>query len=43
MSGSQDDHTADELLTELAGKLDYKTYLRLEQLLSAQRPLNRIA
>ncbi len=28
-----------ELLTELAGKLDYKTYLKLEQLLSAQRPL----
>ncbi|MDQ3365212.1 MAG: tryptophan 2,3-dioxygenase family protein [Myxococcota bacterium] len=38
MSGSQDAHTA-ELLTELAGKLDYKTYLKLEQLLSAQRPL----
>ncbi len=34
MSGSKDDDTAD-----LAGKLDYKTYLRLEQLLSVQRPL----
>ncbi len=33
-----DDDTP-ELLTELAGKLDYKTYLRLEQLLSVQRPL----
>jgi tryptophan 2,3-dioxygenase len=39
MSGSQDDHTADDLHTELAGKLDYKTYLGLDQLLSAQRPL----
>ncbi|MBA3463671.1 MAG: tryptophan 2,3-dioxygenase [Deltaproteobacteria bacterium] len=38
MSGSQDDSTAD-LQTDLAGKLDYTTYLRLEQLLSAQRPL----
>ncbi|MBL9020349.1 MAG: tryptophan 2,3-dioxygenase [Myxococcales bacterium] len=38
MSGSDDDSTG-ELLTELAGKLDYATYLRLEQLLSAQRPL----
>ncbi len=38
MSGSHDDPTG-ELLTELAGKLDYKTYLRLELLLSAQRPL----
>jgi tryptophan 2,3-dioxygenase len=39
MSGSHDDGTA-ELFTELAGKLDYKTYLRLDQLLSAQRPLS---
>src|SRR5215210_2809481 len=39
MSGSKDDDTA-ELLTELAGKLDYKTYLRLDQLLAAQRPLS---
>src|SRR6478609_1732344 len=39
MSGPDDDHTA-EPLTDLAGKLDYKTYLRLEQLLSAQRPLS---
>ena len=38
MSGSDDDSTG-ELLTELAGKLDYATYLRLEQLLTAQRPL----
>ncbi|MBA3453957.1 MAG: tryptophan 2,3-dioxygenase [Deltaproteobacteria bacterium] len=38
MSGSHDDDTA-ELHTELAGKLDYTTYLRLDQLLSAQRPL----
>ncbi len=35
MSGAHDD-----LLTELAGKLDYATYLRLEQLLTAQRPLS---
>ena len=39
MSGSKDDGTS-ELHTELAGKLDYTTYLRLEQLLSAQRPLS---
>jgi tryptophan 2,3-dioxygenase len=39
MSGSHEDPTG-ELLTELAGKLDYKTYLRLEQLLSAQQPLS---
>ena len=39
MSGSHQDDPA-ELVTELAGKLDYKTYLRLEQLLSAQRPLS---
>jgi tryptophan 2,3-dioxygenase len=39
MSSSHEDQTG-ELLTELAGKLDYKTYLRLEQLLSAQRPLS---
>lgn len=38
MNGSDNDHAA-ELLTELAGKLDYKTYLGLDQLLSAQRPL----
>jgi tryptophan 2,3-dioxygenase len=34
MSGAQDDQ-AGGLDTELAGKLDYKTYLRLEQLLSS--------
>ena len=28
-----------ELFTKLAGKLDYKTYLQLDQLLTAQRPL----
>jgi tryptophan 2,3-dioxygenase len=39
MSDSVDDK-AGELLTELAGKLDYKTYLRLEQLLTSQRPLS---
>ncbi len=39
MSGSHDAPTAPDLLTELAGKLDYTTYLRLDQLLSAQRPL----
>jgi tryptophan 2,3-dioxygenase len=39
MSGAQDDQ-AGGLDTELAGKLDYKTYLRLEQLLSAQQPLS---
>ena len=38
MSGSDDDQPRG-LLTELAGKLDYKTYLGLDQLLSAQRPL----
>jgi len=35
---AEKDH-ASELLTELAGKLDYKTYLALDQLLSAQHPL----
>jgi tryptophan 2,3-dioxygenase len=39
MSGSNDDQPV-ALDTELAGKLDYKTYLGLEQLLSAQRPLS---
>ena len=39
MSGSKDDQTR-ELLNDLSGKLDYKTYLKLEQLLSAQRPLS---
>ena len=39
MSGSNDDQTR-ELLSELSGKLDYKTYLKLEQLLSAQSPLS---
>src|SRR5437764_14586702 len=32
-------HPAIGLHTELHGKLDYKTYLRLDQLLSAQQPL----
>lgn len=40
MSGSHDDQTGGPF-TELAGQLDYKTYLRLEQLLSAQRPLSQ--
>ena len=35
-SGSHDDHTGEPL----EGKLDFKTYLRLEQLLTAQRPLS---
>jgi len=35
-----DDGRAKGLHTELAGKLDYKTYLRLDQLLTAQRPLS---
>ena len=34
------DHAAAGLHTELHGKLDYKTYLGLDQLLSAQRPLS---
>ena len=37
-SGS--DHPAAGLRTDLHGKLDYKTYLRLDQLLSAQQPLS---
>src|SRR5437764_11745675 len=32
-------HPAAGLHTELHGRLDYKTYLRLDQLLSAQQPL----
>src|SRR6266550_1714301 len=43
MSGPPNDpdsgHPAAGLHTELHGKLDYKTYLRLDQLLSAQQPL----
>jgi tryptophan 2,3-dioxygenase len=39
MSSSADDDKG-ELHTELAGKLDYKTYLKLDQLLTAQRPLS---
>ena len=39
MSSSQDDDHRG-LHTELAGQLDYKTYLRLDQLLSAQQPLS---
>lgn len=39
MSGSKPDDP-DEPLAELAGKLDYRTYLRLDQLLAAQRPLS---
>ena len=33
-------HPAAGLHTELEGRLDYKTYLRLDQLLSAQEPLS---
>ena len=33
-------HPAAGLHTELHGKLDYKTYLRLDRLLSAQQPLS---
>src|SRR5437868_13507808 len=33
-------HPASGIHTELEGRLDYKTYLRLEQLLSAQRTLS---
>jgi tryptophan 2,3-dioxygenase len=36
-------HPASGLHTELHGRLDYKTYLRLDQLLSAQQPLSRPA
>jgi tryptophan 2,3-dioxygenase len=36
---SRSDHPAAGLHTELHGRLDYKTYLRLDQLLSAQQPL----
>jgi tryptophan 2,3-dioxygenase len=39
MSGADDDDSG-RVNTELAGKLDYKTYLSLDQLLSAQRPLS---
>ena len=43
MKGSVKDrrteHPAAGLHTELQGRLDYKTYLRLDQLLSAQQPL----
>jgi tryptophan 2,3-dioxygenase len=34
------DHAAEGVYTELHGQLDYKTYLGLDQLLSAQRPLS---
>ena len=34
------EHPASGLHTELHGKLDYKTYLRLDRLLSAQEPLS---
>jgi len=34
------EHPAAGLHTELEGRLDYKTYLRLDQLLSAQEPLS---
>src|SRR5207248_9417508 len=34
------DHPASGLHTELHGRLDYKTYLRLDRLLSAQEPLS---
>ena len=37
---SQSQHPASGLHTELHGKLDYKTYLRLDRLLSAQEPLS---
>jgi tryptophan 2,3-dioxygenase len=37
---SRSDHPASGLHTELHGRLDYKTYLRLDQLLSAQQPLS---
>jgi len=44
MKGSVKDrrteHPASGLHTELEGRLDYKTYLRLDQLLSAQEPLS---
>jgi tryptophan 2,3-dioxygenase len=44
MKGSVKDrpteHPAAGLHTELQGRLDYKTYLRLDQLLSAQEPLS---
>jgi len=36
---SRSDHPASGLHTELHGRLDYKTYLRLDQLLTAQQPL----
>jgi tryptophan 2,3-dioxygenase len=34
------EHPAAGLHTELQGRLDYKTYLRLDQLLSAQQPMS---
>ncbi|HYU13777.1 MAG TPA: tryptophan 2,3-dioxygenase family protein, partial [Stellaceae bacterium] len=37
---SRSKHPAAGLHTELYGRLDYKTYLRLDQLLSAQQPLS---
>src|ERR1700720_4816722 len=36
---SRSEHPAAGLHTELHGRLDYKTYLRLDRLLSAQQPL----
>ena len=36
----RNEHPAAGLHTELGGRLDYKTYLRLDQLLSAQEPLS---
>jgi tryptophan 2,3-dioxygenase len=38
--GGQPGHPASGLHTELHGRLDYKTYLRLDELLSAQQPLS---
>jgi tryptophan 2,3-dioxygenase len=37
---SRSEHPASGLHTELHGRLDYKTYLRLDRLLSAQEPLS---
>ena len=37
---SRTEHPAAGLHTELHGRLDYKTYLRLDRLLSAQQPLS---
>ena len=38
--GRRSGHPAAGLHTELKGRLDYKTYLRLDRLLSAQEPLS---